>query len=325
MRNKKQLFFRAVILSVLVVFIYACVIAEAGIDRFDYSDLYGTTEFDDGIIFYGDSGKDHDVHQQIVENIFAFDPLAVFHLGDAVRDGDDTKQWEAFDTIVSNLKDEVTFYPVIGNHEKGVDPNWYKNHWDMSIGQGYYSLNLLISGVLKTIPISTDGISDYTDIDQNEVSVHIAVLHSNPGFLEENSEQYQWLLQDLEQFQSIPSILIFHIPLYCAGIHYDEMGAEHPAKILYDLLDDPRFEIIACINGHDHAYERFIVKDTYHIITGCAGESPYDIYQPNQPTLKIYEAVHHISILKFDPLLNSLKFTAFDIDLNIIDSFELEL
>ena len=298
-------------------------------DVLDYSKMFGDETFDYGIAFYGDTGKHHLVHHNAVKNIFAFDPLAVFHLGDAVRDGADSLQWAQFDCITSNLREDVAFYPAIGNHEKGVDPEWYAAHWDVPIGQGYYSLNLYADGRLSHIPISDSGSSTYTDDLKINAKVHLVVLHSNPEFLLKDGEQYNWLIEDLLEYQDFPIILLFHIPLYCAGIHSSEMGDLHPADVLYDLLQDERFNIIACINGHDHAYERFQVNGTYHICTGCAGESPYDIYQDDHPYLQVYEAVHHISIMKFFLDMEGeddyIQFTAFDLDFNIIDTIKIVL
>ena len=184
--------------------------------QFDYSEVYGDNPFSNGIVFYGDSRKDHRVHIKIVENILSFDPSAVFHLGDAVSEGENKQQWKAFDTVTEVLRSSADFYPVIGNHEKGVEPQWYFNHWKADIGQGYYSLDLAVNGDLL-IPSVTN------QKDSSQTAVRIIVLHSNPGFLEENEEQHKWLINELDKYRELPVVLVFHIPLYCAGVHYEEM------------------------------------------------------------------------------------------------------
>ena len=296
----------------------------------DYSDNTGNTDYDGGIVFYGDTGKHHDVHMDMVKRVFAFDPVAVVHLGDAVRDGSSTVEWEYFDTITQILREKIPFYPVIGNHEKGIDIPWYLNHWGFSIGMGYYSLDLMTDGEIVRVPVTGSGESDYTGIDQDSTLAHIVVLHSNPTFFEEGNDQYNWLINDLEQYDGIPVILTYHIPLHSAGIHSEEMYEEHPARDLYDIVADESYNIVACVSGHDHAYERFEYPDgVQHIVTGCAGESPKEIQVPDHPYLELYEPVHHLSVLNSvtdeDTGVIRLRFTAFDIDFNIIDSVEIDL
>ena len=299
---------------------------ETVLKGFDYSTEYGTDEYDGGVIFYGDTRKHHDVHMDMVERVLAFDPGYVFHLGDMVSDGDQQIQWNDFDEITRNLRQVTDLYPVIGNHEKGVDPPWYAGHWDHPIGQGYYSLDMLSSGEIVPVPIGLDGQSDYAAVPEDAVA-HLAVLHSNPGFLEPDSAQHEWLLNDLDHYDSIPTILVFHIPLYCAGVHHDEMEEAHPAAVLYDIIEDE--DIVACVSGHDHAYQRFDVDGFTQVVSGCAGESPYDIEQPDHPYLEVYEPVYHLTVMKLeDGELTGeyrLRFTAFDIDYTIIDTFVIDL
>ena len=284
---------------------------------------------ENSIVFYGDTRVHHDVHMEMVDNIREIKPQAVFHLGDAVTDGGNAEEWVEFDKIVNSLRKTTSFYPVVGNHEKGVDQMEYATRWDMSIGQSYYSLDLLKNGELNQLPITIEAETDYTQTEIENVAAHLVVLNSMPGFLSEGEQQYQWLINDLLEYEGTPVILIFHIGMYMAGVHAEETGENHATPVLYDIVADERFNIVACINGHDHAYERFIVDGIQHIVTGCAGESPKDLLQPDHPFLIESETVHHMTVMQVlnDPATGDyyLQFNVYNIEREIIDSFSIEL
>lgn len=277
---------------------------------FDFTELIESEEYDRGLIFYGDTQKHHDIHADMVTKIMSFDPIAVFHLGDMVSEGDNKEDWDSFDIITKNLKQTAKFYPVIGNHEKGVKPKWYFNHWDFNIGSGYYSLYLNAQGNLST------------ESNRNN-KVQIIVLHSNPGYFRKDEDQYNWLLNKLEQNSTIPKILIFHVPLYMAGTHHNEVGENHPAKELYKIIDSKKYNIIICISGHDRAYQNFVVDDVYHLVTGNSGETPNEQKVFNNKYLQHFNSTYNFTIMKLKE--GSLSFTVFDIKLKIIDKFEIPL
>jgi hypothetical protein len=83
-----------------------------------------------------------------------------------------TEQWRYFDSNTRYLRTEVKFFPVIGNHEKGVDVDWYNSHWEAPIGNGYYSLNMLRTGDLIQVQIGSEGEGKKSGIDRGFLAVH---------------------------------------------------------------------------------------------------------------------------------------------------------
>ena len=69
------------------------------------------------IVIYGDSRTGHKNHKRIVEAILKVKPRVVFHTGDLVNDGLDSKDWKIFNRITSELLTTAEFYPSMGNHE----------------------------------------------------------------------------------------------------------------------------------------------------------------------------------------------------------------
>lgn len=285
---------------------------------------------ENGIIFYGDTQKHHLLHKSIVENLLALNGQAVFHLGDPVSEGDRSLDWKIFDWVVSDLRSQMPFIPVIGNHEKGVEPQWYMDHWDFSIGQGYYPLILSEAGQLYQIPTNFDprkGVfSDYSLLPQDSTAaLQILVLHSNPGFLDPGSEQHRWLVEQLELLGDTPTILVFHIPLHMAGTHFEQQGDSHPAALLYTILEQKEYNIVACINGHDRSYQRHLDRlGVHHIVTGCAGETP-DEQRTNPESLILYEGSYVFTLMNYHQENRALSFRAFDQDFVLLDSFAIQL
>ena len=93
----------------------------------------------DKVVVFGDSRTGHAIHQQVVNLIYNLDPIAIFHLGDAVEDGNQAAQWQTFNSIESKLIDNYNFYIAAGNHD--AESNLYYDNFSLPGNEKWYSVN----------------------------------------------------------------------------------------------------------------------------------------------------------------------------------------
>lgn len=256
--------------------------------------LFGDTETESSNPFQTSRIK------RIIGNIRRFEPAAVFHLGDLVHDAEQGSDWAVFNHITEELRASQPFYPVIGNHEKGCEWIWYDN-WELPNNEEYYSV----------------------DIE----NLHVVVLNSNKGFLSADPsntygrKQYDWLLADLEAAGAAGKtiVLAFHHPLYTSGKEHvsDENGL---GPILAPLIE--AYGIKLCVNGHNHSYEHLLVNGTHYVTSGGGGKSLYDQGTNTAHSVTYVRAYHHVVLV---PDEEEIRITAYDIEMNEIDSFSIEL
>jgi len=159
------------------------------------------------------------------------DDAAVFTVGDNVyKNGTAEEFRECYDPTWGRHRERTR--PAIGNHDyDGRNAEPYFDYFGEAAGErgkGYYSYNL----------------GDW----------HIVVLNSackKVGGCDEGSEQYRWLLQDLQENPNRCAAAYFHHPLFTSGKH----GPQKNMKSLYQVLYDHGVELV--LAGHDHNYERF--------------------------------------------------------------------
>lgn len=70
-----------------------------------------------------------------------------------------------------------------------------------------------------------------------------------------NSQQYSWLVDDLQASTSNCTLAYWHKPLFTSGPN----GENPHMRAIFRLLYDHGAEIV--LNGHDHLYERFAPQD----------------------------------------------------------------
>lgn len=192
------------------------------------------------LVVYGDTRTGHDAHRRVVAGIRANHPVAVFHVGDLVNDGDVPADWDVFNEITADMRAEAEFFPAPGNHEE-QSPLYFDN-------------------------FSLPGNEQWYSVERNRV--HFIILNTcvdiGPG-----SAQYQWLLSDLSSIgDSIWfTVAVFHHPPYSTGAHAeDELGLR---AILVPVFE--QYGVDVAFTGHDHDYERSYCGDVYYIVTGGGG------------------------------------------------------
>lgn len=175
------------------------------------------------------------------------------HSGDLVGNGNDYFQWkpEYFDPIAQTGK-SLPIFTVLGNHE-GNSP-YYFDYFSLPGDERYYSFDVR--------------------------GIHIIGLDSNVPF-DEESEQYAWLVEDLEQNRDARrTFIVLHHPPFTSGPHGAmengvprELGIRTGQRIIPELAR--KYSIDAVFAGHDHLYERSQVDGVYYITAGGGGAPSY--------------------------------------------------
>ncbi|UCD18434.1 MAG: metallophosphoesterase [Candidatus Zixiibacteriota bacterium] len=257
--------------------------------RFSCSDLAKAPDKQPGdhIVVYGDSRSNSAAHTRVVKAIEEIRPKTVFHTGDLVADGSNAVQWEIFNAITADLRFFAAFYPALGNHENNSP--LYFNNFKLPNNERWYSIA----------------------IDQ----ILFIILDSNSDCSEE-SEQYLWLKNELEQVGDTIAfvITVFHHPPYSTGPHIeDEMGLRETFVPLFE-----QYGVDAVFTGHDHIYERTVHNGIYYIVTGGGGAPLYDQARYSPESL-IFIKAYHFCRLSGDK--DRLVIDIFTPDLETLDHF----
>ena len=237
------------------------------------------------VVIYGDSRSGHDHHRDIVNAILKVDPEIVFHSGDLVNDGNAADLWKECNEIIAPIIETAKFYPASGNHEK--ESKLYYDNFELPNNEKWYSVT--------------------------HDSILFIVLNTNLDF-GAGSEQYEWLTETLKNVDDKIKykIALSHHPVYSTGSHWKD------GKALQDSLV-PLFEeysVNAVFTGHDHDYERSLVKGIYYIVTGGGGAPLRSQKTTSEFSQKFIEEYHFCAL---DIIDGQLNVTVYNKDLHVID------
>ncbi len=158
-------------------------------------------------------------------------PGTVFTLGDNAYVAGTAEQFQkCYEPYWGRHKDRTR--PVIGNHDMRTDNGApYYEYFGESAGEkdkGWYSYEL--NGWQVLVLNSTCDLID----------------------CEEDSEQADWLREELEDSDAKCTVAMWHHPLFTSGWKH---GSDPRVKPFFQLLYDHGVELV--LNGHNHHYERF--------------------------------------------------------------------
>lgn len=234
------------------------------------------------IIVYGDSRTGHDAHRDIIDEIVAIDPDYVFHTGDLVNNGELQEDWDVFLDITADLRSNTTLYPALGNHERNSD--LYYNLFDLPNNEQWYSVDI---DSIRFVVLDT-----YADIGKD-------------------SEQYNWLIGDMENKNYKYLVGVFHSPPYSVSKHGEDRELINE---LVPILEKYKFDVV--FNGHEHNYQRNNVNGIYYIVTGGGGAPLY-----GQETQADYNEVflQSYNFCAVQIQEGELQITVYDEDSQVID------
>ncbi|MFY9571755.1 MAG: metallophosphoesterase [Blastocatellia bacterium] len=139
------------------------------------------------------------------------------------------------------LKDRVSFYTVLGNHdvEDGRQDQTQYPLFNMG-GQNYYKIQ------------RGNGLVEFFMLDSNDF----------------DSTQTTWLENSLRTSRAKWKIAVFHHPIYTSGSHGSASGLR---KRLEPLLS--RYGVQVGLSGHDHIYERIKPQQgVQYFVSGAGGK-----------------------------------------------------
>ncbi len=250
-------------------------------------------------IAYGDSRTAYWIHQMVVSQFMEFTPRLVLNAGDLVEQGE-YWEWDVqYFGPAADALSKVPFIDCVGGHDA-----------DTSSIAPYFTFNLFQE--LMAFP----GNELYFSFDYGPI--HVTVLNSEVAWqYGPETEQTQWLVQDLAHTDQRFRIVMFHMPPYTSG-------SGNPNNMLIRQHWCPIFQdnhVQMVINGHQHYYQRCEPGDgVVYVITGGGGAG---MYYPNYDSSYVVSAfrAHHFLHLEVSP--DSIYVTAIDTSETEIDHFSI--
>ncbi len=159
----------------------------------------------DGVLTFAVT-SDHmeDLPKNIIKGLVDAKPKFVVLNGDIVFNGREADFRKLTRVFLEPLKQAgIDWYPVIGNHDFPVEPNW-KKFWGQDKGRPYYSFD---SGPAHLVILDSNKLV-YGGRTYKE-GTELAYLVEQSKDLAKGSEQYNWLAGDLDKTRQ-KFIFVFH-------------------------------------------------------------------------------------------------------------------
>jgi predicted phosphodiesterase len=214
--------------------------------------------------------------------------------GDMVANGDKEEDWaeQFFNkqySCIQELLANMPYMSAMGNHEGQGDlfERYFPYDYNTA-NKFYYSFDY---GIVHFIVI--DQFANYS----------------------KGSEQYKWIVSDLESNKSKWVIAMMHKPGYTAGGHRNSKAVQ---RVLQPLFKDYNIKLV--LTGHNHYYARAEVDGVTHITTGGGGAPLY--YPKKKKFITTIDRSFHFC--KIDVSNDSLIVSAIRSDGTLIEKFTIK-
>lgn len=252
-------------------------------------------------VVWGDNHTNAPRFEQNINRMISYRPDLAISVGDMVLTGSDYDLW-GYEFFIPgrNLFKNTPLFTTLGNHEYGgygvgQSVVWFEKFFSLPGKEYYYSYNY-----------------------GNSHFIHLNPHTNSPFGVVPGSEQYQWLIADLESAASKNAVwrfVFFHEP----AIH-EPLMTEHIVPLL------EKYDVTMQFSGHYHTYMRNQKPKPdgpIYIITGGGGGSLSDgSKSDNLLNVEMYKAVHHFCLMTINGGI--LTFQAIDIDGHVIDALKIE-
>lgn len=244
-------------------------------------------------VIYGDTRDGHDIHRALVAMILKQKPDFVIQTGDLVDRGSKPDLWKIYDDVTGDMRRKVPVYPARGNHDVG--------------GPGYEER--------VTAPF-TSGTKLHYSFDRSGNHFIALAIDEHTDYSPE-SEQYKWLIEDLEaarRRRPAHIFVFFHVPPYSIGAHGSDLDVR---KTLCPVFD--KYLVTAVFNGHDHNYYRTMRSGILYLVTGGGGARLYPVHADQAQPGDAFESVHNIVVC--DVVGPKVSITAYRQNGSVIERF----
>jgi len=176
----------------------------------------------------------------------------------------------SFEDIYTAFSLQWDWYPVLGNHDYGSNPDAQvayskiSRRWKMP--SRYYSKKFNING--DTTQQVLIAFIDTTPLIKNYYSTTSHAVHG-----QDSTEQKQWLEKTLAD--SSPNIkwkfVVGHHPMYTGS---DKRRESNDTKGMRRSLESmfKKYNVDAYLAGHDHSLQHIVVDQLDHFVSGAASE-----------------------------------------------------
>jgi hypothetical protein len=131
---------------------------------------------------YGDTRDQHDIHRDVVKAVMTFQPALVLQTGDLVHNGDAEGEWQIFDEITHEMRQQIPYYPAQGNHDRGTK-GFFENRVTQPVLSGtklYYSFE---KGNVHFVAIDTEQALDATSVEGSWLEADLAKAQAEGRFI----------------------------------------------------------------------------------------------------------------------------------------------
>jgi hypothetical protein len=207
---------------------------------------------------YSSYNENAEARELIFENIIAFKPMAVIHLGDEISIGSKNATWRDIDRFVGNLhKEDIEFSPIPGNHEY-----------------------LLVAKTGVAHFTSRYPYAKLTGYSRQYGDVVVVLFNSNFEELskKEKQDQFLWYQHTLSQCENDSSVSFVVV-----GCHHPPFTNSKIVSWSKEVRDDYLPEYYGCkkcvlfLSGHSHAYEHFKISGKDFLVIGGGGGTQHTL------------------------------------------------
>ncbi|MFI5385045.1 MAG: metallophosphoesterase family protein [Fimbriimonadales bacterium] len=246
-------------------------------------------------VLYGDCRDGHAAHRKVVALTMKENPAFVIQTGDLVARGSQDELWKIYDDITGDMRKKIPVYPARGNHDFG--------------GAGY--------DARFTVPTES-GTKQYYTFTRGRWRFICLDVDEHTAY-EESSEQYSWLVSELDKAKGskLDIAVFFHVPPYSIGSHGSNLEVRSALCPLFE-----KYGVSLVMNGHDHLFYRTTRNGVVYIVSGGGG-APLHPGMPEKGAIygdKWLDANH---LVVFDVDGDHMKGKALKADGSAFDSFEL--
>ena len=196
---------------------------------------------------------------------------------------------EFFVTEAQTVFTQYPFYNATGNHER-----WNEN----------------TQAFMQSTSISQEA-RPYYSFERGDAL--FLILNTEVG-VGSNSQQWKFAEEQLKHTDKKWKIVVFHIPAYSSGAH----GENKAMKLMTEKIFE-KHGVQLILTGHSHYYQHNLVNGIHHMVIGGGGSG---LATPTKASYTVEQAKkYHHAIVNVNS--ERIKFIVKDIDMKVIDDFEI--